>query len=316
MMPSYKYDFVSKKKICFIISACIIIVGLLFNVIFGTQLNISFRGGSLITYSYSGDLDVANVEKILNEDPTVTKNVSVSATKTSDSSTNNMTVTIADKSELTLELQDAISKVLSGNEALKDNKITFVQSNSVDPTIGGEFFGKCIVAIVLAAIFMIVYIGLRFRKIGGWSAGVAAVISLIHDVLIVYFTFIICRFEINDNFFAVVLTILGYSINAVIINYSRIRENRRIYGPKAELRDVVNLSLNQSLRKIINTTITTALTIGAVAVAAVIFNLSSLVSFAVPLLIGIISGCYSCLFISCGLWVTWKEHSAKNKAEK
>ena len=316
MMPSYKHDFVSKKKICFIISACIILVGIICNVIFGTQLNISFKGGSLITYSYSGELDSTTVENILNSDSTVTKKVSVSVTKTSDENTNNMTVTIADDSELTLELQDAISQVLANNEAFAENNVTFVQSNSVDPTIGGEFFGKCMVAIVLAAAFMIIYIGLRFRKIGGWSAGIAAVISLLHDVLIVYFTFIICGFEINDNFFAVVLTILGYSINAVIINYSRIRENRRIYGPKAELRDVVNLSLNQSLRKIINTTITTALTIGSVAVAAVIFNLSSIVSFAVPMLVGIISGCYSCLFISCGLWVTWKEFSAKRKANK
>lgn len=94
--------------------------------------------------------------------------------------------------------------------------------------MGMEFFKKCIVAVVFASVIMIVYIGFRFRKIGGASAGVVSVIALIHDVLIAYGVFVLLGFTINDNFIAVVLTILGYSINDTIVIYDRIRENNVI----------------------------------------------------------------------------------------
>ena len=90
--------------------------------------------------------------------------------------------------------------------------------------------GKCIVAVAFSAVVMIVYIGFRFRKIGGWIAGTCSVIALIHDMFFVYACCVVCRFDIDSNFMAVLLTILGYSINATIIIYDRIRENRRLYG--------------------------------------------------------------------------------------
>ena len=88
--------------------------------------------------------------------------------------------------------------------------------------MGTKFFAKCLVAVALAAVLLVIYVALRFRKIGGMSAGVMAVIALVHDVLMVYFTFVIFRFPIDDNFIAVVLTILGYSLNDTIVIYDRV----------------------------------------------------------------------------------------------
>lgn len=310
MMPKAKYDIVGKKNICFIISIAIMVIGIIFNIIFGTTLDIDFKGGSLITYSYTGEVSADEVESMLNSNDTIESDVSVSTTQTDEPDVNNLTVTLAQEGDLTPEMQEAITTALTDSDLLKDNNITFVQSNSVDPVMGREFFGKSIVAAVLASVIMIVYIGLRFRKIGGWSAGICAVVALLHDVLVAYFTFVIFRLPINDNFFAVILTILGYSINDTIVIYDRVRENRRIYGPKVPIRDVVNLSVNQSLGRAINTSVTTLLTIGSVAVMAIIFNINSIITFALPLMLGIVSGCYSSIFISNGLWVVWKERQA------
>lgn len=316
MMPAAKFDFIGKRKVCYIISIAIMVVGIIFNIIFGTTLDISFKGGSLISYTFTGELTVDEVQDVLNADDAITASVTASITETAEENINNLTVSVIGNGELTPELQDAITNALTTNEALVANEVTFVESNSVDATMGAEFLGKCIAALVLASALMIIYIGIRFRKIGGWSAGVMAVVALLHDVAIAYFTFVICRLEINDNFFAVVLTIVGYSLNATIVIYDRVRENRRIYGPKANIADVVNLSINQSFTRAINTSITTLLTIGSVAVFAVIFKIDAIISFAVPLMLGIISGCYSSIFISNGLWVSWKEHCEKKKAAK
>lgn len=316
MMPAAKFNFIGKRKICYTISIAIMVIGIICNIAFGTTLDISFKGGSLVSYTYSGELTTEKVESVLNNDEAVTADVTASITQTADEDVNNLTISVVGDGDLTPELQAAITNALTTNEELTANTITFVESNSVDPTMGAEFFGKCIVALILAAALMIIYIGFRFRKIGGWSAGVMAVIALLHDVAIAYFTFVICRIEINDNFFAVVLTIVGYSLNSTIVIYDRIRENRRIYGPKAPIADVVNLSINQSFRRALNTSITTLLTIGSVAVFAIIFQIDAIISFAVPLMLGIVSGCYSSLFISNGLWVSWKEHQEKKKAAK
>ena len=126
---------------------------------------------------------------------------------------------------------------------------------------------------------MIFYVAIRFRKIGGLSAGVMAVVALIHDLIIVYFTFVIFRMPLNDNFIAVVLMILGYSLNDTIVIYDRVRENRRKSGPKTTTAELVNSSLNQCLTRTICTSITTIIAIGSVLVVSLIYGISSIISF-------------------------------------
>ena len=117
----------------------------------------------------------------------------------------------------------------------------------------------------------------------------------------VYGCFVICRFDINANFMAVLLTILGYSINATIIIYDRIRENENLLGNKMELEDLVNLSITQ----------TTVLAMATVCIVCIICGVTSILSFAFPLIIGMISGVYSSNCIAPTLWVHWKKHQAK-----
>jgi preprotein translocase subunit SecF len=190
-----------------------------------------------------------------------------------------------------------------------------VESSTIEATMGREFFGKCIVAIVLASVLMMVYVAIRFRKIGGWSAGLIALLALINDVLIAYFVFVIIRIELDDNFVAVVLSVLSYSLNGTIVIYDHIRENRRL-APRAPLGDVVNLSINQSFRRTLNSSITTFTAVACITVVALLYGLESLLSFSVPMMFGIVSGFYTSTFLAAPLWVWMKDLLAARAAAK
>lgn len=120
------------------------------------------------------------------------------------------------------------------------------KSDNVDPTMGKEFFTKCLVAVAFASLLMVVYIAFRFRKIGGWSAGAMCVVALVHDMIWVFAAFLFLRIPLNDNFIAAALTILGYSINNTIVIYDRVRENKRLLGGSTPLDELVNVSINQT----------------------------------------------------------------------
>ena len=179
-------------------------------------------------------------------------------------------------------------------------------SQDVNPSTGSGFFGKCIMAVAFSAVVMIVYIGFRFRHIGGWVAGCCAVVALIHDMCLVYACCVIFRFDINSNFMAVLLTILGYSINATIIIYDRIRENRRLYGEAKTLAELVNMSVSQSMGRSIHTTATTVIAMATICIVALVAGVNTIISFAFPLVIGLLAGVYSSNCIAPALWVMWQ----------
>ncbi|MGN1133210.1 MAG: protein translocase subunit SecF, partial [Oscillospiraceae bacterium] len=204
---------------------------------------------------------------------------------------------------LTTELQKKYSK----------NNIELLESNDVAASNGVNFFFKCLVACIFAAIVTIIYIGFRFKKIGGISAGCFSVVALLHDLIMVYGTFVIFRFDINANFMAVLLTILGYSINATIIIYDRIRENRRIQGRKMELSELVNRSITQTVGRSIHTNVTTIMAMIVVCIVCSIYGISSIISFAFPLIIGMLAGVYSSNCLAPTLWVMWQKHKEAKK---
>ena len=140
--------------------------------------------------------------------------------------------------------------------------------------------------------------------------------SDIHDCLIVYFTFVIFGFSIDDNFIAVLLTIIGYSINSTIIIYDRIRENRSVMGAKATYAELANRSLNETLGRTINTNITLLAAVLTIVIVAYIYDIRSIITFAVPMMAGVIAGAYSSMFISNALWVTWREYRDDKLAQK
>ena len=159
---------------------------------------------------------------------------------------------------------------------------------------------------VLGGVFLTLYIGIRFRKIGGVSAGIFATFALIHDILIAYLAYVIFQIPLNDNFIAVVLTILGYSINGTIVVYDRIRENERKFGNNMTINEIVNTSVNQTFNRNVFTTLSTLIAVTCIAVVAKINGLDSIISFAFPMAIGLLSGFYSSVLLSSPLWAWWR----------
>ncbi|MBQ7132636.1 MAG: protein translocase subunit SecF [Oscillospiraceae bacterium] len=297
------FDYISKKKVFFIVSICLIAVSFLSIIVRGIEIAIEFKGGTIINYSYTGDLDLNGAESAVEKAVNINVDVQKGDSLGDEEGTHTISVSYTDEIELSDELRTKICTALK--EKYPDNAISDIDdASSVSPSSGSTFFLKCLVALLCAVLLLIVYIALRFKRIGGWSAGVCAICALLHDSIIVFGTFIICGFEIDANFMAVVLTILGYSVNSTIVIYDRIRENRK-YAPKAPLADVVNASISQSKTRTLRTTITTVLAMTVVAVSALITGLDSILAFAFPLIIGMIAGAYSSLCLAPSLWVAW-----------
>lgn len=312
-MKKFNIKFYQHRKVYLTISLAIFAVGLLFNLIFGVELDIDFRGGALVQYSYTGEVDQETVDQAIED--AIGRTVSVSITDgiggTGNADSKSLTVSLSGSDGISLDEQKAIASELS--KAYPDSEFEVIQSSSVPPTMGAKFFAKCLVAVALAAVLLVIYVALRFRKIGGMSAGVMAVVALLHDVLMVYFTFVIFRFPIDDNFIAVVLTILGYSLNDTIVVYDRVRENRKIMGPKVEYELLMDTSINQTLTRSIYTSVCTFLAVTVVFIVGAVYGLSSVTTFALPMMIGIVTGCYSSVCLAGPLYVMWQNHKLKKR---
>ena len=324
-MKNFNFDFVGNLKKYLIISLSLIVAGIIAFAVMGAEVDINFKGGSRFTYTYEGDIDTDKVEKFtsdfLNESTSVTQ-----STSALDAGSSKVVISVAgvvDSDSLKTDDKDA-DKDLGVHEKLEKalqkefskNKIAFAESNVIQATIAKGFYTKSIVALALAAILVVIYVGIRFRKIGGFSAALFAWVALIHDVLIAFFACVVFRLSIDTNFIAVILTILGYSLNDTIIIYDRIRENRRKAGA-GNYAEVVNLSINQTLTRTIVTSITTFIAVVVVALVAEAFGVTALRSFAIPMAIGMVSGSYSSICLSGPLWVRWIEfrRAAKEKKE-
>ena len=305
-----QFDFIGHRKVFLIISLVIIVAGILCSILMPIDLDISFKGGTLVRYTFSGDLDEGQVDDFVSAQ--LGRSVEVPPFSSDMSGTSLIEISLPD--QLSVEELDALHAAMA--EEYSDHNITLVQANALKPSMGRNFLIKCLVAVALAAIFLVIYVALRFRKIGGWSAGAMAVAALFHDLLIAFFAFVVFRIPLNDNFVAVLLSILGYSLNATIVVYDRIRENRRLMDAKTPLSEIVNVSLNQSFTRTLNTSICTFLAIGTVAVIALAMNLESIVSFAVPMMFGVLSGFYSSVCLCSPTWVLWQEHRDKKETLK
>lgn len=313
-MKKFSIKFYQHRKIYIGISLAIFAVGMICNLIFGTELDIDFRGGALVEYSYTGTIDQETVDQAIADalGQPVTVTITDGLTDAEGNSTNTLTISLSGSDGISLDDQQAIDDQLAA--AYPDSTFEMIQSSSVPPTMGSMFFAKCLVAVGLAAVLLVVYVAFRFRKIGGMSAGVMSLVALFHDVLMVYFTFVIFGFPLDDNFIAVVLTILGYSLNNTIVVYDRVRENRRLLGPKAGYEELVDTSINQTLTRSINTSLCTFLAIAVVFIVGLVFNLSSVTTFALPMMIGIVTGCYSSVCLAGPLYVMWQNHKQKKRA--
>ena len=303
-------NFIGNRKKFYTFSCVLIAVVLVFCAVFGVKMDVEFKGGSMVTLSYEGDVDLPSLKSEIGKqlgqnDLTLQTGSDISGNQT-------LTVTLPGSQTLTTDQLDGMLNEL--NTAHPENSFEQNEVSNVNATIGKEFLLKSLVALVAACVLILAYVAYRFRKIGGLKAGTTAIVALLHDMFVVFGVFVILRIPLNGNFIAAVLTILGYSINDTVVIYDRIRENSNLYSKKQMgLAELVNLSINQSFSRSLMTSITTCLALGVVCVVSVIYRLDSIYTFAFPLLFGMVSGVYSTICIATPLWVDWK---SKKKAAK
>ena len=293
------------------LSAGIMIAGILFSLIFGIQLDISFKGGSILKYSFTGTVNVEEAASVIQT--AIGVPVTCQETTTLSGGGKYLVVNVAGDEALLPDQQILLEQALATKYPQLSFKLS--EANLVDPFIGAEFFRKAIYAVVVASVLIVLYVWFSFRSISGPSAGVMALIALFHDLFVAFFVFVFLRIPLNESLVAVLLSILGFSVNDTIVIYDRIRENERLTGGRMPLDELVDLSINQSLARSVNTSLCV---FGAITVAyifALANGISSIQQFALPMMIGTISGSYSTIFLAGPLWVMWKTRKGRTGYE-
>jgi len=311
-MKNKSFHFVKNLRISLIVYAAIICIALVVGIVFGVDLDITFKGGSRFTYTYSGEINIQEAEKLVED--TIGKDVVLTQSSAmSGAATQKLYISLVNDESLEGEIQQKITDTLTTK--YKDNSVKLGDSKTVSPTIAGSFFKKALFAVALAAALVVIYVGIRFKKIGGVSAAMTAFAALILDILVAFAACVIFRLQIDSNFMAVVLTILGYSLNDTIVIYDRIRENKRVLSG-GNLEEVVDTSITQVMRRTIITTVTTFMAILTVFVVSEICGLTTLRTFTIPMAFGIISGSVSSMCVSGPLWVRWCNWKQKHDDAK
>ena len=303
-------DFVGLRKRFLTISACLMAAILLCAVVFGVHLDTEFTGGAMITLSYEGEFTTSEVQKTASaalgsNDLTLQTGENVA--------TGEQTLKISMPGNETVTTEQVETLLDSLNETYPDNAFAQLSLSNVSAAMGTKFLQKSLVAVVFALVLILLYIGVRFKKIGGLTGGMMAVLALLNDLMVVFGTFVLLRTPLDGNFIAAMLTILGYSINDTVVVYDRIRENRALMGKKASFEELVNHSVNQSARRTIITTVTTVMALGVMCVVSKLYGLDSIFTFAFPLMMGMLSGVYTSLCISTSAWVLWSERKSGKK---
>lgn len=302
------FSFIKHRRWFFILSASLLTFGLLVAIFFGIKLDIQFKGGSIITYSYADKVDLAQAKTVI--EAAIGKTVTCQETVSIGDQVKNLVINVAGDEALSTDDQTLLQDAL--NKAFPDQNLKIQSSIQVDPFLGRDLLMRGFWAILIASVLIIAYVWFRFRSMSGPSAGVMALVALYHDVILVFLVFVVLRIPLNESLIAVVLSILGFSINDTIVVYDRIRENERLLKGKMPLDELVDLSINQSLTRSINTSICT---FGAVTVAyifATLYNIDSIKQFALPMMIGLISGSYSTICLAGPLWVKWKTRGGRS----
>ncbi len=292
------------SKQCLMISAGIMVLALLLS-LFGMGINvgIDFSGGMSMQYTMGEAVTQSDIEGVLNG--IGLKDYAVSVQGTGKDSTNIRIKAIDEDG-----VQGVQASITEALQAKYPNAAIYGDVNYVGPVAGATLLRNAFLSVLIAALCMLIYIAIRFD----FNSGAAAVLGLVHDVLIMLSFMVILRsfVQMNSSFIAAMLTIVGYSINNTIIIFDRIRENARKMPSSTPRVDVVNRSIKECLGRTINTTLTTLVTI----VCLYIFGVSSIREFALPIIVGIISGVYSANMINGYVWAFLEEKKRAKKAAK
>ena len=302
------HGYVKNFKICGVASLIVIIAGLAFLGVnhsrIGKSLNYSleFTGGTSTTATFAED-DVYTLERAESEvAPAIAETAGIDAGTIQIQTVEGNNQVIFKTSELTEEQSAKIDDLLKSQF-----KATEVDNQSISSTISGEMKKDAIVAIAISSVLMLLYIAFRFSDV---KFGVSAVLALVHDVLVVFAAYSIGTLSVGNTFIACMLTIVGYSINATIIIFDRIRENMRTQDSKESLEELVNKSIGQTFTRTIYTSLTTFIMVFVLFVMGV----TSLKEFTFTLMLGIVCGAYSSVCITGPLWYTMKKKFSKKNA--
>lgn len=296
-----RFDFFKNRYAFLLVSIVLIVFGTVFGFINGVELDISFRGGSILQYSYDGELSPGEAEDVIQT--ALGQPVTAQVTEDFATSSTSLIVQVAGTESLTVEEQQLIRETLVN--AFPDLNVEAEDIQTVDPFIGREMFIRGLLAILVASALIVAYVWIRFRTISGPSAGVFALFALLHDVIIAFLVFVVMRAALDDNVIAVVLSILGWSVNDTIVTYDRIRENARNHG-KLSIVDNVNLSVHQTLSRSIHTSVCAFIAVAIAYVFALLYGIESVREFSLPMMIGIIAGSVSSILMASQFWAQWK----------
>ena len=297
-----------KQYLC--VEVCLLVVVLCCSFLFGVKLDTEFTGGAMITLSYEDSFDQSAVQKtaaaaLESNDLTLQTGENVA--------TGEQTLKISMPGTETVTTEQVETLIDSLNENYPENSFAQLSLSNVSAAMGTKFLQKSLVAVLFALVLILIYIAIRFKNIGGLTGGLMAILALVCDLMIVYGTFVVLRTPLDGNFIAAMLTILGYSINDTVVVYDRIRENRPLLGKKASFEELVNLSVNQSARRTVVTTVTTVMALGIMCIVSKLYGLDSIFTFAFPLMMGMLSGVFTSLFVSTSAWLTWSERKKSGK---
>jgi len=300
-------NFLSRKGVFFAVSLACIIAGFVFmgvnKVNIGDILNYSleFKGGTSTNVTFNENLSLEEIDSEVI--PVVSDVIGGGAIQTQKVQGTNEVI-IKTKT-LEVAQREAVNQALEDKFAIDTEKIT---AETISSTVSGEMRSDAILAVVVATICMLIYIWFRFKDI---RFAASSVLALVHDVLVVLAFYAIAKVSVGSTFIACMLTIVGYSINATIVIFDRVRENLSLAGFKEDLQTTVNKSINQTLSRSIFTSLTTFIMVAALYV----FGVTSIREFALPIMVGIICGTYSSVCLTGAMWYVFRTKFVKKKAK-
>ena len=285
-------DIIKQRKKFYIVSAVIIIIGIISMAVNGLNFGIDFTGGTIIQLDLEKQVEIDEVRDVMDE---FDKNAEIifSGDKKEE-------VIIKSTLNLSREESTKVFEKYKKEFDLKADKPEQVEA--IGATIGGEIQRKALLSVIIASVGILIYVSIRFEL----KFGIAAVLGLIHDVFVMVSIYSIFKLPIDSTFIAAILTVIGYSINDTIVIFDRMRENLKL----TRVRDVsalINTSVRQTLRRTLSTSFTTLVMIGLL----FILGTEAIRGFALPLMLGVIVGTYSSLFVASPIWYELKTREAK-----
>ncbi|TYR82299.1 protein translocase subunit SecDF [Priestia megaterium] len=296
-----KIDFVKYRKRFFTVSSVLAIAGIITLAIFKLNLGIDFSSGTRVEISSDQSLTQEEVQKEMSSLNLDTDDIVISGDQKN----------IGVARLVGVLNQEEIAEL---KQHFNDKYGSEPNVSTVSPTVGKELARNALIAVLIASVGIIIYVTLRFEL----YMALAAIVALFHDAFFILTFFSITRLEVDLTFIAAILTIVGYSINDTIVTFDRIRENMKRFKSKtfADLVFIVNLSLRETLTRSLNTIVTVVVAV----ISLMIFGSESIQNFSIALLIGLIAGTYSSVFIASQLWLVWKgkqlERKKQNEVEK